>query len=523
MEKQNKFKQYIWDKMIAPQLGYSFNLAHGVSYSLIAVQEMNLATRWNSLYWACACLCVNAGNSDTCFSAEDEDDDEEDIEIIEEEEESEAEVKEKKVAPNYGKIAKAITDAQHAGVKIELPYINEAQEDFVPDIENNAILYSLKAVNVVNPELFDKIVANRPFTSISDFIAKVDPSTVQMIGLIKAGCFDKIYSNKGRRQIMTEYLQLLANKNVLKKDKITATQLRQAVELKMNLSDYKELIRLAKYKKYLDKKQVSPEYKNSYLLNDEDCLRYFHIFVEKKLSISKGDYQYISPNEIVVRTCAFKKFYDAEMKPLMDYLNSEEGLEEFYNVQQAAFIRELDEKYCSSSIAAWEMETVNFYHEPHELSRVDRFKYGIKNFNELPEIPVARVETKGDKTFTLYDISAVAGTVIKADNTRKIVTLITLDGVVDVKFYATNYIQFSKKISVIDKSTGKKTTIDDSWFKRGSKILVYGYRRENTFIAKNERESGFRRIVCKINDVFETGSLDMEFTRKKVTKDGEIK
>lgn len=383
--------------------------------------------------------------------------------------------------------------------------------------ENNSILYSLQAINVVNPELFEKIEKFRPFNDIRDFIEKVEPTNVQMIGLIKAGCFDKLYK-VSRRQIMSEFFQILAAKNITKKDKITATQLKQAIDLKMHLEDYQEQIRLFKYKRYLDKYQLSPDAKNSYRLTESDCLKFFHIFVEKGLSLSKGEYEYLSPDEINVKISAFKKWYDQALLPLMNYLNSEEGLEEFYKLQKGAFINELDAKYCSGSIAAWEMETMSFYHEPHELHSVDRFKYNIKNFNELPEIPVTRIETKGEKTFTLYDICAVAGTVIKTDNTRKIVTLVTLDGVVDVKFYAANYIQYNKKISTIDPKTNKKTTFDDSWFRRGSKIIVYGYRRENTFVAKNERSSGFKRLVGKINGVFEGGSLDVEFTRKKVTK-----
>ena len=51
-----EFLHYVWDMCIKPQLGYSFSIPHDIGYSLIGWQEVNLATRWNPLYWQCACL-----------------------------------------------------------------------------------------------------------------------------------------------------------------------------------------------------------------------------------------------------------------------------------------------------------------------------------------------------------------------------------------------------------------------------------------------------------------------------------
>ena len=80
------FLNYVWVYCIEPQLGYSFSINHTVPYSVVAVQEANLATRWNPLYWQCACLCVNSGN----YVGEiGEDEEDEDIEEIQEEVEDE--------------------------------------------------------------------------------------------------------------------------------------------------------------------------------------------------------------------------------------------------------------------------------------------------------------------------------------------------------------------------------------------------------------------------------------------------
>lgn len=511
------FLDYVWKYCVEPQLGYAFSLNHTLPYSMIALQEMNLATRWNPLYWVCACLCVNSGNYVGDIGEDIDDEDGEELsDVIEESIEDTAEVEEKakRAAPNYGKIAKAVSDAQQMGVSIELPYINEAQADFIPDVENNSILYSLQAINVVNDDLLNRILTNRPFTSMKQFITKVNPTTVQMIGLIKAGCFDKIYSSKTRTQIMAAYLQYLANQEIKKKDKMTLTQVRQALDLGMNLEQYSEIVRMFRFKKYIDKNQLMESDKRTYLLNDESCLKYFHIFVEHELSLGK-DFNYLSSTEITMKVTAFQRFFNTFTAPLLKFLNSPEGIDAFYKAQQAKYIQELSDKYCTGSVASWEMETMSFYHEPHELKSVNNLLYNIKNFNDLPEEPKVETVEKNGKVYQNYDLCSIAGTVIANDNTRHTVTILTNYGVVTVKMFAGTYVMYNKKISVLDKVTGKKTTIEDSWFKRGNKLLVYGYRRENMFHAKSFKSAGGNRLICFINGVNDNGSLDMNFTRKK--------
>lgn len=515
------FLDYVWKYCVEPQLGYSFSLNHTLPYSLIAVQEMNLATRWNPLFWACACLCINAGNSATDFDEIDEDEelDVEDANMAENAENEagneEEDVKVKRVAPNYGKIAKAISDAQHAGVHIELPDINTAEADFVPDIENNAILYSLQAINVVNPELMDRIIVGRPYKSLFDFLDRVEATPAQIRGLIKAGCFDKL-EGKARPTIMAMYLQRLADQEIKMKDKLNMVQVKQALKLGMQLTGYEKEIRLFKFKQYIDKNQKDTANRR-YLLTEEVCIRFFQDFVAPSLNVTKGEYSYCANGDIAVKPGAFTKFYEAEMAKLLGYLNSDEGKKIFHRIQQDAFIEEIKQQYCTETVNSWEMETMCFYHDRHELKGMNTVEYNVKNFDTLPEEPKPiSVTEKNGKTYENYALCAMAGTVIKTDNTRHIVSLLTLDGVVDVKMYAGIYNQYNQKISVLDKETKKKTVVDDSWFKRGNKILTYGLRRDNMFVVKTDRSSGFNRTVCLINKVRPDGSLDLQFTRKKV-------
>ena len=53
---------YVWDVQIVPMLGYAFSEPHVAGYSLILLQELNMAYKYTPLYWKVACLSVNAGN-----------------------------------------------------------------------------------------------------------------------------------------------------------------------------------------------------------------------------------------------------------------------------------------------------------------------------------------------------------------------------------------------------------------------------------------------------------------------------
>ena len=66
---------YVWNVLVATSRGYGFNLSHTLAYSLIALQEMNLAYKYPIMFWNCACLISDAGGDDN---------DEVDEEVIEE-------------------------------------------------------------------------------------------------------------------------------------------------------------------------------------------------------------------------------------------------------------------------------------------------------------------------------------------------------------------------------------------------------------------------------------------------------
>lgn len=47
---RKEYLDYCWNHLVKPQIGYSFSIPHDIAYSIEAVQEANLATRYNPLF-----------------------------------------------------------------------------------------------------------------------------------------------------------------------------------------------------------------------------------------------------------------------------------------------------------------------------------------------------------------------------------------------------------------------------------------------------------------------------------------
>lgn len=501
------FLDYVWEKCISPQIGYSFSIPHDVAYSIEAVQEANLATRFNPLFWECACLSINAGNTSTNFETGEDADGE-----LEGSSDASPASSVKSGAPNYAKISKAISDSQLRGVNIELPDINTAQADFIPDIKNNGILYSLKNVAAVSDDLFSRIITARPYSSIEDFYSRVQPTEAEMVGLIKAGCFCGIDKRTTRAQLIW-FLGKRASDAFPVRDKITSVQLKKIITSKASFPEYDNERRVYNFYVYVKQKQYDKE-KKRFLLSERDALAFWNNYFEPLMNLSKGDYTPI-PEGVCVKQTAMDKAYKKLIDPFISYLNSPEGSQRFADWERSLELEKLGEKYgISESASAWEMEQLSFYRSGHELQGVVSERYSIKDFFKLPETPTYRTFEKNGQTFKIPEnVCAIAGTVVGSDNTKHIVNLLTLTGVVNVKMYAEMYNKFKAKISIIDKDTGKKKVLDESWFKRGTKLLIYGYRREDTFVAKNVKVNGYQRSVILINKKNEDGSLDLRFSR----------
>lgn len=517
------FLDYVWEKMIRPQIGYSFSIPHDIAYSIEAVQEANLATQYNPLFWQCACLSVNAGSANTSMSDDHEDgselgDETTDVPEIENEEEQGTEDKKKTIAPDYGKIGKAVGDIQKDGVRVDLPNINKAELDFVPDFETGSIIYSLKAITGVNMELGEKIIANRPYSSMYDFIEKIEPTNVQMISMIKAGCFDSLYPTINRKSIMADYIRHYVESKVERKTKLTMVDFKKMIELDIVPAKFELSRRVMNYKTWVQSNELDKINKR-YKIISEASLIFFQDYYIHRLTLGK-DYDTIREGYSVKKS-AFDKVTDFYLEELKDYLSTDKAIESLYEAKIKVMTDELSTKYLKGSISKWEMDSLHYYYHDHELKHIATSLHKIKDFSTLSEQPVI-LETKKNKhgvEIPVYDTCSIAGTVLDANKNKHIVTLLTHCGVVvDVKFFKGSFLWYNKKLSTIGPD-GKKVTIEDSWFNRGNLLLIHGYRRELTFIPRSNYAQGFKHSVGLIEDINGQGIITLKTEREEVKND----
>lgn len=506
------FAEYVYTHFIEPQLGYSFSTIHSHAYSIVGIQEAYLATHYNHLYWDCACMSVNAGSADTNFEEFGDEEDEEDV--LES-----WEVESKATTTNYGKIAKAIGDAQTRGIQVGLPNINLAQSDFVPDTKTNSIIYGMQAISSVNADTISQILANRPYTSLLDFCQRTPLTNLQMISLIKSGAFDAI-EGKSRLYIMDQYLLYAAKQKIQPKVKLTMANYDKALELKIIPDSFTYEVKMTYFKKWIDKNciQLGVDGKTKYyILTDSDELKFFDTLVINSLTRGK-DYDII-PNGYSVKVNAFKKFYDGYIASLKNWMLTTEAIEAMYQGELNKQISEWKEKYCQGSISKWEMDSMSYYYSAHELAKITPSVYNVANFNTLPEQPKVVGYKKNARTgveYPQYEMKRIMGTVLNADKTKHIVTLLTCYGVVDVKFYKMAFINYNKRITKVD-DKGKKTVIEGSWFTRGNLLLINGLRKENMFSPRRDfSPGGFNTSVSLITGIKNNNILELKHQREKV-------
>jgi DNA polymerase-3 subunit alpha len=267
---------YVWNVLVATSRGYGFNLSHTLAYSLIALQEMNLAYKYPIMFWNCACLISDAGGAE---GEEEEDEtaieetkheevygneivdfneDEDEVESSYEEAEDcdgyPAEImvtpdgtKRKKVkSTNYGKIASAIGKIKASGVNVAPPDINKSAYTFSPDIENNTIRYGMSGITKVGEELVKTIMDGRPYSSVEDFLERIKINKPQMVNLIKSGAFDCFGD---RNDIMYNYIASVSDT----KKRITLQNMKMLIDFGLIPDEYDLQRRVYNFNKYLKK------------------------------------------------------------------------------------------------------------------------------------------------------------------------------------------------------------------------------------------------------------------------------
>lgn len=453
---------YVWDVAVRPSLGYAFSINHSLPYSFVGIQSIELATRFNPVYWNTACLIVNSGSLDP----------------------------ESNNSTDYGKIAKAVNDIKERGINIVPVDINKSRYEFYPDEENNQILFGMKGLLKVGDDVVSQILKNAPYKDFLDFLRKTFINKQAMISLIKCGAFDHF---DDRKKIMIEYIWRTCDK----KEKINLQNMPSLLRNNMLPDELKQERSVYEFNRYL-KDKCFTKGQTQYILDD----RAINFLNKNSIDL----YAYLN-NKYVLDVKTWDKYYQKAMDPIRIWAQTNQS-EILYQLNKLAFKNDWD-KYAQGSYSAWEMEVMCFYNHEHELAHVNNYKYGIMNYFELPEDPV--VETLWKGKIPIYKLCRIAGTVIARNKTTGDVTLLTTEGVINVWFNKEFFAMFDRQISERG-SDGKKHIIEKSWFSRGSKIVVTGMRRGDEFVAKKYSATPGHQLY-KIDKILENGDLVLRAER----------
>lgn len=508
-----QFCKYVWNVQVALSRGYGFNASHTFAYSIIALQEMNLAYFYPIIFWNTANLIVDSGGiqqveydeeGEASFIIETEEDADadfesdnsnEDLEEWEEENEvttGEKEDKKKKKQKNidYGKIASVIGRFNDYGIKVSPPNINKSLYTFTPVVDKNEILYGLRGIARLSSSIINDIVESRPFNSIDEFLSKIKLNKIQMTNLIKCGAFDELV-NKPREEIMKSYI----NSIVDKKQRLTLQNMQMLIDKDL-LPE--EMISYGKL--FLFNKFLKAHKKDDYYNLNESAIN----FIANNFDIDLID------NGDSILQKKWDKIYDKAMDPMRNYLKKHK--DEMLEKLNYKLYKEMDDKYAVGNISHWEMESISFYSHPHELSQSQQY---YDDFNSLPEEPQIDYSFyKDGNEIKIFKLNKIIGTVIDKNKIKNMITLLTPTGVVNVKIYKNQYALYDKQISQKGED-GHKHVIEPSWFKRGTLLMIQGMRRGSDFIPKKRKDS-FYPIISKIINIKDDGTLVFQFERKEV-------
>ena len=470
-----------------------FNSAHTLAYSIVGLQEANLAYHFPIIYWNTANLISDSGGEDSTVS--------------------------------YGKIATAVSNFQKMGIKITLPDINRTKFDFRPDAKNNEIIYGLKPIQGIGTKVAQAIVKYQPYSSAEDFYNKMQAFKAEknenegknkfgdtaMITLIKAGCFDKI-ENRPRTEIMKNFIYQISGP--VKSLKMSNIEDLNRLGL-LTETQKKFELRLFRFKKYLFQKQFLVRQAGKspstafYKLDRKFAEPYFYENFESEMKEEK-DYEYTDEGYIAVKRGAIEKVFDKLTANFKDtVLTNQDFLDK---INQDRFNSLWREKV-PGTISKWEMDSLCFYYSGHELAGVKRDMYHISDFTQLslePEIS-DHYFYRGQKK-PRFKLTRIAGTVIDKNKDKHTVSLLTLDGVVQVKFYKGQFSFYDKKLVDI-KDDGTKENLEDSWFTRGTKLMITGFRRDEQFIPKKYNDSIYKHTVQLIKSINDDGMLELQSDR----------
>ena len=364
--------------------------------------------------------------------------------------------------------------------------INKSEFSFKPDLENNAILFGLKAVDKIGTDVVNEIIENRYYTNFSDFLLKTNLKKPAIISLIKGGAFD---SMGDRRKIMGLYIWLTCDK----KKRITLQNFNGLIQRGMIPNEFDYEKKVFEFNRYL---KAVCKYQDYYRF-DERAEKFYNE------NFGYNDIEYIDAAP-AIKQKTWDKTYKVEMDSVRDWMKSHQ--EEILKTLNYSIFKEDWDKYALGTVSHWEMESLCFYYHEHELAHLDTKKYGIEDFFKLSEEPdVEKYFYRDGIPRPLYNIHTIAGTCIAKDKAKSTISLLTTSGVVNVKFRKEYFSLFDKQLSERQED-GTKKVVEKSWFNRGNMLIIKGIRRGDDFIPKKYASTEGHQLY-KIQSIDENGDI----------------
>ena len=468
---------YVWDVQIMRQAGYSFSDIHTTAYSYIALQEMNLSYFYPSIYWKTACLSVDAGavNPEDFYNLvntgsiqlADEDDVREQTKV------------------KYGQIAYSIIKFRQYG-NVELPNISSSRFGFTPNEERNSIMYGLRGIARIGEQIIRDIIINQPYNSVQDFVKKMTTSDGKkliskdkVVNLIKAGAFDTI-ENKPREQILKEYVMSVADQ----KQKLNLMNFQMLIRMKMVPDELAFTVKVYNFTKYIR----TMRFVGNYILDENGLGFYSENYDMSKVNYLEKDGSVVA----VIGEKYWDNIYNIEMDKARNWIKKNHD-ELLIELNKRLFDEEY-EKYGRGDINQWELDALSFYYNGHPLQNLS-LPLEITPISELVENEFDGFWMIKGKRVPKYKLRSIIGTVVDKDKTNGFVTIQTPDdNIIEFKVYKQQFARFTHIISNIDEE-GNKDILEDSFFEKGTHLLITGILRGNIFIPKVYKDTGFESIL----------------------------
>lgn len=133
------------------------------------------------------------------------------------------------------KISIVINDCKRLGIKVSPPNVNKSDKEFTAIPDKNEILFGLLAVKGLGDSIVCKIIDNRPYTSMNDFIERIADKTA-IITLIKAGALP----TKDKMTTLKKYANRLFERKDYKLVTSVPSPYSKLIPFGLNVDDYRE-------------------------------------------------------------------------------------------------------------------------------------------------------------------------------------------------------------------------------------------------------------------------------------------